>query len=76
MRQQYQRGAGTVTSIHEQKGFGFIRLDNGGSLFFHACSLTPGVLEWGPHLMEMDVTFEIEPQPDGRERARFVRPAR
>jgi len=55
---------GTVVKIVDDRGFGFIKPDEGDKeLFFHARSLAEGVFD---ELRENDkVTFEIEEGPKG-----------
>ena len=64
---------GEIVSLNEERGFGFIRIP-GESLdvFFHAKELTGG-LTWDGQLLHRTVEFDLQRQPDGRERAVNVR---
>jgi len=66
---------GTVTSLQLTRGFGFIRRGpTEADLFFHFHSLCD--LPFDDTLMQREVLFEVEARPDGRSRAKIVRPAR
>jgi len=68
---------GTVTSIVEQKGFGFIRATGSTArkeTFFHCTSLVDG-LEFGEQLLEQRVEYDVE-ETDRGTRAKNVRAAR
>ena len=64
--------SGVVARIVRDRGFGFIRMQSGGEIFFHASTLPPGVFD---SLAEgQAVEVEVEPDPGGRgERATSVR---
>ena len=65
---------GTVVRVRDDKGFGFIRVADGGQdAFFHASSLEG--IHFGPHLQEMRIEFIPEVDPSGRVRATRVRAA-
>jgi cold shock CspA family protein len=69
---------GTITHIRGDKGYGFLRPHDGSpALFFH-CSATPWKGEdFGPQLVQLDVTYEVATDPkSGKPRAENVRPAR
>ncbi len=64
------RQTGVVTNWHDDRGFGFIKAENGGpDLFLHARSFSNGVVR--PH-KGMTVTFEPRTNRDGRLRAEQV----
>jgi CspA family cold shock protein len=65
---------GTVVRLIRDRGFGFIRLDDGSEVFFHHSSMPPGDFD---QLHENEqVEFTIEQDPRGRgSRAANVRPA-
>lgn len=61
---------GQVKKINSERGFGFIRMENGEDVFFHNSSVMDGGFA---NLREgQQVTFETEPSPRGP-RARNVR---
>jgi CspA family cold shock protein len=63
---------GTVVRLVRDRGFGFIRTQDGSEIFFHHSTLPPGVFDALTEGQEMD--FEVEVDPRGRgERARDVR---
>lgn len=64
---------GTVARVVRDRGFGFIRTEGGGEVFFHSSVLPAGVFE---SLREgQEVEFETETDPRGRgERARDMKP--
>jgi CspA family cold shock protein len=65
---------GTVVRLIRDRGFGFIRLDDGSEVFFHHSSMSPGEFDQ-LHEGEL-VEFTIEQDPRGRgSRAANVRPA-
>lgn len=60
--------------IVEDRGFGFVRQDGQRhDTFFHFRDLHESI-EFGPHLVEMRVTFEREEAPGGRVKAVDIRP--
>jgi CspA family cold shock protein len=63
---------GTVTRLVRDRGFGFIRTQDGSEIFFHHSTLPSGVFDT---LQEgQEVEFQAETDPRGRgERARDVR---
>ncbi|HAK93575.1 MAG TPA: cold-shock protein [Planctomycetes bacterium] len=61
---------GQIKKLNSERGFGFIRMDNGEDVFFHNSSVTDGSFA---SLREgQQVTFETESSPRGP-RARNVR---
>ena len=63
---------GHVKNIHE-RGFGFIRADDGREYFFHFRALAQG-LPFSDQLVERRVEFELVEGPDNRPRAENIRP--
>jgi CspA family cold shock protein len=65
---------GTVKKIVREKGFGFVRGDDGKEYFFHKSACDPGEFD---KLLENDaVDFDIEeknPSPKGPRAARVIR---
>ena len=66
---------GSIVRLVRDRGFGFIRTDNGQEVFFHATGVTGGLVY--DNLQEgQTVTFDVEQDTRGRgERAVNVRPA-
>ena len=63
---------GTVARLIRDRGFGFIRTQDGSEIFFHHSTLPPGVFDALTEGQELE--FEVETDPRGRgERARDVR---
>jgi cold shock protein len=63
---------GTVARLVRDRGFGFIRTQDGSEIFFHHSTLPPGVFDALAEGQELE--FEIETDPRGRgERAKDVR---
>jgi len=63
---------GVVARLIRDRGFGFIRTDNGSEIFFHASTLPQGVFDTLAEGQEL----EYEPDTDTRgrgERAKNVR---
>jgi cold shock protein len=62
---------GTVMRLVRDRGFGFIRTQDGSEIFFHASTLPMGVFD---ALQEgQEVEFEAETDPRGRgQRARTI----
>jgi CspA family cold shock protein len=62
---------GAVTRLIRDRGFGFVRMQDGREIFFHHSALPPGVFDSLTEGQEME--FEIEIDPRGRgERARNI----
>ena len=55
---------GTVVRLIRDRGFGFIRLEDGSEVFFHHSSMNPGEFD-SLHDGE-EVEFTIEQDPRGR----------
>jgi cold shock CspA family protein len=64
---------GTITKVKAQNGYGFVKVDDGPELFWHASELRGG-LEFGEALLGMRVTFE-ESEGDRGPRAAKIKPA-
>ena len=63
---------GTIKRLVRDRGFGFIRTDDGSEIFFHASTLPQGVFDTLAEGQEL----EYEPDTDTRgrgERARDIR---
>jgi CspA family cold shock protein len=67
--------SGSIVRLVTNRGFGFIRTDNGQEVFFHASGVTGGAAY--DNLAEgQAVTFDVERDTRGRgERAVNVKPA-
>lgn len=57
---------GKIIRWQDERGFGFIRLSDGGEVFLHISAL--GQIERRPQLGD-EVIFEIEEESNGRRRA-------
>jgi cold shock CspA family protein len=67
---------GTVTHVIVSRGFAFISSPQcSQDVFAHAKQFSHE-LPWDETLQEREVEFELETQPDGRQRARNIRAAR
>jgi len=55
---------GTVVRMIRDRGFGFVRCEDGAEVFFHHSSLAPGVFDTIQDGQEME--FEIETDARGR----------
>jgi len=65
---------GTVVRLIRDRGFGFLRLEDGSEVFFHHSSMNPGEFDALQEGQELE--FSIEQDPRGRgSRAANVRPA-
>lgn len=64
--------SGPIVRLIRDRGFGFVRAEDGREVFLHHSALPPGIFDT---LTEgQDLEFEIELDPRGRgERARDVR---
>jgi CspA family cold shock protein len=63
---------GPVVRLIRDRGFGFVRTEDGSEIFFHHSALPPGVFDSLNEGQELE--FEIETDPRGRgERARNIR---
>ena len=63
---------GTVARLVRDRGFGFVRTQNGSEVFFHSSALPAGLFDSLSEGQELE--FETESDPRGRgERARDVR---
>ena len=63
---------GPIARMVRDRGFGFVRTENGDEVFFHHSALPPGVFDSLNEGQELE--FEIEVDTRGRgERARDVR---
>ena len=64
---------GTVVRLIRDRGFGFLRLEDGSEVFFHHSSMNPGEFDALHEGQELE--FSIEQDPRGRgSRAANVRP--
>ena len=63
---------GPIIRIIRDRGFGFVRTENGSEIFFHHSTLPPGVFDM---LQEgHEIEFDVENDPRGRgQRAANVR---
>ena len=63
---------GPIIRIVRDRGFGFVRTENGSEIFFHHSTLPPGVFDM---LQEgQEIEFDVENDPRGRgQRAANVR---
>ena len=62
---------GAVTRLIRDRGFGFVRMQDGREIFFHHSALPPGVFDSLNEGQELE--FEVEVDPRGRgERARDI----
>ena len=63
---------GPIIRIVRDRGFGFVRTENGSEIFFHHSTLPPGVFDM---LQEgQEIEFDVENDPRGRgQRAGNVR---
>ena len=63
---------GPIIRIVRDRGFGFVRTENGSEIFFHHSTLPPGVFDT---LQEgQEIEFEVQNDPRGRgQRAANVR---
>ena len=55
---------GTVVRMIRDRGFGFIRVEDGSEIFFHHSSMPRGLLDTIQEGQELD--FDIETDPRGR----------
>ena len=55
---------GTVVRLIRDRGFGFIRLEDGSEVFFHHSAMNPGEFDALHEGQEME--FSIEQDPRGR----------
>jgi CspA family cold shock protein len=63
---------GTVARLVRDRGYGFLRTQDGGEVFFHSSALVSGVFDTLQEGQELE--FETETDPRGRgERAKEVR---
>ncbi len=63
---------GSVTRLIRDRGFGFVRTQDGNEIFFHHSALPPGVFDTLQEGQELE--FEVGVDPRGRgERATDVR---
>lgn len=68
---------GTIRSIISERGFGFLRSREHGSLFFHIRDTEWGDADFTDSLCELEVEFDIDfDEKSGKDRAINVRPAR
>jgi len=64
--------SGPIVRLIRDRGFGFVRIEDGREIFLHHSALPPGVFDTLTEGQNLD--FEIEIDPRGRgERARDVR---
>jgi CspA family cold shock protein len=55
---------GTVVRMIRDRGFGFIRVDDGSEVFFHHSAMAPGSFDTLQEGQELE--FQIETDPRGR----------
>ena len=65
---------GKIVRLVRDRGFGFIRMESGQEIFFHATGLEGGAFESLTENQEVDFESESDPR-NARERAIHVRPA-
>ena len=63
---------GTITRLVRDRGFGFIRTESGGEIFFHHSALPSGVFDTLQEGQALEFQTEIDPRGRG-ERARDIR---
>jgi CspA family cold shock protein len=64
--------SGPITRLIRDRGFGFVRTENGSEIFFHHSAFEPGVFDTLTEGQELEFDIEIDPRGRG-ERARDVR---
>ena len=65
---------GTVVRMIRDRGFGFIRLQDGSEVFFHHSAMGPGEFDALTEGQELEFTIEQDPRGRGS-RAANARPA-
>jgi CspA family cold shock protein len=63
---------GSITRLIRDRGFGFVRTQDGTEIFLHHSALPPGVFDTLTEGQEMEFDVEIDPRGRG-ERAGNVR---
>lgn len=67
---------GTIKTIRDDKGFGFIEPDNGGQdLFFHSSAVEGGTFDQLRQGQRVEFTQGVDPRNPSRSRAENVRVA-
>ena len=64
---------GTVVRLLRDRGFGFLRLDDGSELFFHHSSMNPGEFDALQEGEKLDFTIEQDPRGRGSRAANVRR---
>jgi cold shock protein len=64
--------SGPITRLVRDRGFGFVRTENGSEIFFHHSAFPPGIFDTLTEGQELEFDIEIDPRGRG-ERARDVR---
>lgn len=65
--------SGTVVRLIRDRGFGFIRQENGSEVFFHHSSMNPGEFDTLHEGDQLDFTIEQDPHGRGSRAANVVR---
>lgn len=64
---------GTIVRLIRDRGFGFIRLQDGSEVFFHHSSMGPGEFDSLQDGEEMEFTIEQDPRGRGTRAANVKR---
>jgi CspA family cold shock protein len=64
---------GTVVRIIRDRGFGFIRLEDGSEVFFHHSSMNPGEFDSLQDGEELELSIEQDPRGRGSRAANVRR---
>jgi CspA family cold shock protein len=64
---------GTVVRLIRDRGFGFIRLDDGSEVFFHHSAMNPGEFDALHEGEELEFTIEQDPRGRGSRAANVRR---
>lgn len=64
---------GTVVRLIRDRGFGFLRLDDGSEVFFHHSAMAPGEFDTLHEGEQLDFTVEQDPRGRGSRAANVRR---